>query len=117
MTKDPISLEESFVVNIPLTITEDTDPLKKFQTIIKIEATPEVSGSDLRIVLNTLQAGQVTLSNEHVNNVLTMLGENEIIVDGAFVIKDFDEQMDAAGMGIESIVQLNEKIAYVCFFK
>ncbi len=110
MTKDPISLEESFVVNIPLTITEDTDPLKKFQTIIKIEATPEVSGSDLRIVLNTLQAGQVTLSNEHVNNVLTMLGENEIIVDGAFVIKDFDEQMDAAGMGIESIVQLNEKL-------
>ena len=105
-----ITMEDNFVVNIPLIITDNLDPLKKFQTIIKIDATPEVSGSDLRIVLNELNAGEVTLSNEHITNVLTMLGENEIIVDGAFVIKDFDQQMDAAGMGIESVVLENNKL-------
>lgn len=105
-----ITMEDNFVVNIPLIITDNLDPQKKFQTIIKIDAIPEVSGSDLRIVLNELNAGEVTLSNEHITNVLTMLGENEIIVDGAFVIKDFDQQMDAAGMGIESVVLVNNKL-------
>ena len=115
-----ITMNSDFIVNIPLKIKDTSDPLKVFQTIIKIEATPEISGSDLRIVLNELNAGEVTLSNEHITNVLTMLGENEIIVDGAFVIKDFDEQMDAAGMGIESValmanslrmyISLNESI-------
>ncbi len=99
-----ITMNSDFIVNIPLKIKDTADPLKVFQTIIKIEATPEISGSDLRIVLNELNAGEVTLSNEHITNVLTMLGENEIIDNGAFVIKDFDEQMDAAGMGIESVV-------------
>lgn len=110
MTTDAETEVVSFVVNIPLTITDNIDPLKKFQTIIKIDAVPEVSGSDLRIVLNELNAGEVTLSNEHITNVLTMLGDNEIIVDGAFVIKDFDQQMDAAGMGIESVQLVNNKL-------
>ena len=105
-----ITMNGDFVVNIPMTITDTTDPLKKFQTIIKIDATPEVSGSDLRIVLNELTAGEVNLSNEHIANVLTMLGDNEIIVDGAFVIKDFDQQMDAAGMGIESVALVNDNL-------
>lgn len=102
-----ITMNNDFIVNIPLTITDSTDPLKSFQTIIKIHATPEVSGSDLRIVLNELVAGEVTLGSENIANVLTMLGDNEIIVDGAFVLKDFDQQMDAAGMGIESVTVVN----------
>lgn len=105
-----ITMDNDFVVNIPLTITDPADPLKLFQTIIKIDATPEVSGSDLRIVLNELVAGEVTLGSEHIANVLTMLGDNEIIIDGAFVIKDFDQQMDAAGMGIESVALVNNKL-------
>ena len=105
-----ITMDNDFVVNIPLTISDMADPLKVFQTIIKIDATPEIAGADLRIVLNELVAGEVTLSNEHITNVLTMLGENDIIVDGAFVIKDFDQQMDAAGMGIESVALTNNKL-------
>lgn len=105
-----ITMSGDFVVNIPLTITDTTDPLKIFQTIIKIDATPEVSGSDLRIVLNELNAGEVTLSDEHIANVLTMLGNNDIIEDGAFVIKDFDQQMNAAGMGIQSVALVNNKL-------
>ncbi|MDY0295068.1 MAG: hypothetical protein RBQ71_04600 [Acholeplasmataceae bacterium] len=110
METNEVTTETNFVVNIPLTITETTDPLKIFQTIIKIDATPEVSGSDLRIVLNELDAGEVTLTSEHIANVLTMLGDNEIIENGAFVIKDFDQQMDAAGMGIESVALINNKL-------
>ncbi|HOI84956.1 MAG TPA: hypothetical protein PLP48_02650 [Acholeplasmataceae bacterium] len=105
-----ITMNGDFIVNIPLTITDTTDPLKLFQTIIKIDATPEVSGSDLRIVLNELVAGEVTLGSENIANVLTMLGDNEIIVDGAFVIKDFDQQMDAAGMGIESVSVVDDSL-------
>lgn len=105
-----ITMNGDFVVNIPLTITDSLDPLKSFQTIIKIDATPEISGSDLRIVLNELDAGQVTLTSEHIANVLTMLGDNEIIENGAFVIKNFDQQMDAAGMGIESVALVNDNL-------
>ncbi len=105
-----ITMNGDFVVNIPMTIEDTTDPLKSFNTIVKIDATPEISGSDLRIVLNELNAGEVTLTNEHIANVLTMLGDNEIIENGAFVIKNFDQQMDAAGMGIESVALVNDKL-------
>jgi hypothetical protein len=105
-----ITMNGDFVVNIPMTIEDMTDPLKLFTTIVKIDATPEISGSDLRIVLNELNAGEVTLTNEHIANVLTMLGDNEIIENGAFVIKNFDQQMDAAGMGIESVALVNDKL-------
>ncbi len=105
-----ITMNGDFVVNIPMTIEDTTDPLKSFNTIVKIDATPEISGSDLRIVLNELNAGEVTLTNEHIANVLTMLGDNEIIENGAFVIKNFDQQMDAAGMGIESVALVNNKL-------
>lgn len=105
-----ITMNGDFVVNIPMTIEDMTDPLKSFTTIVKIDATPEISGSDLRIVLNELNAGEVTLTNEHIANVLTMLGDNEIIENGAFVIKNFDQQMDAAGMGIESVALVNDKL-------
>lgn len=110
MTTDSITSAQIFTVNIPLTITDSLDALKKFQTIIKIDATPEVVGSDLRIKLNSLKANTVALTEEHIANVLTMLGDNDMIVDGAFVIKDFDQQMSAAGMGIESIAQVNNKL-------
>lgn len=102
--------QDKFIVNIPLVITDDTDPLKIFQTIIKISATPEISGSDLRIVLNELNAGSVSLTNQYIGDILTMLGDNDIIVNGAFVIKDFDQQMNAAGMGIQSVSVVNERL-------
>ncbi len=105
-----ITMNDDFIVNIPLVIEDNLDPLKSFQTIIKISATPEVSGSDLRIVLNELVAGEVTLTEEHITNVLTMLGDNDFIVDGAFVIENFDTQMDAAGMGIESVAVVADSL-------
>jgi hypothetical protein len=102
---------ETFVVNVPITIEDTTTPGNKYQTIIKIDATPEISGNDLRIVLNALTAGEVTLGNEHIGNILTVLGEdNGFIIDGAFVIENFDQQMDAAGMGIESVDVTNDSL-------
>jgi hypothetical protein len=99
-----VTIAGGFVVNVPITIEDTANPGNKYQTIIKIDATPEISGNDLRIVLNTLTAGEVTLGNEHIGNILTVLGDdNGFIVDGAFVIENFDEQMNAAGMGIESV--------------
>lgn len=105
-----ITMNDDFVVNIPMVIEDNLDPLKSFQTIIKINATPEISGSDLRIVLNELIAGEVTLSEEHITNVLTMLGDNDFLVDGAFVLENFDAQMDAAGMGIESVAVVGDSL-------
>lgn len=99
-----------FVVNIPLRISSILDPSHKFQTIIKIDADPSISGSDLIIELKELSAGQVFLSNQHIANILTMMGENDLIVDGNLVIKDFDQQMNQAGMTIESVAMVNNKL-------
>src|SRR5690554_3139530 len=101
---------EEFMVNIPLRIFEIAEPTKEFVTIIKIDAAPSMSGSDLVITLNELSAGEVTVSNEHVANILTMLGDSDLIVDGQIVLKDFNQQMNQAGMSIDSVVVLNSKL-------
>ena len=112
----------TFVVNIPLIIEDAVDPSKSFRTVIIIDATPSVEGNDLLITLNTLVAGEVELSNEHISTLLSALGENDIIRDGAFVLENFDEQMNQAGMGIQSVevvggklrlyISLNESIPF-----
>ncbi len=99
-----------FKVNIPMLIEDLENPTNTFTTIIKISATPEISGSDLRIVLNELNAGEVTLTQEYIGNVLTMLGDNEMIVDGAFVFAGFDSMMSQAGMGLQSVAVVGNKL-------
>ncbi len=99
-----------FKVNIPLSIFEIADPTHEFATIIKIDASPAIVGSDLVITLNELSAGEVTLTNEHIGNILTMLGDSGIISDGQIVIKDFDQQMNQAGMSIESVEMVNSRL-------
>ncbi|BCR35155.1 hypothetical protein [Mariniplasma anaerobium] len=104
-----------FVVNIPLKIVSILEPTHSFQTIIKIDALPTIvtttEGTDLVIVLNELTAGEVTLTEEHVGNVLTMLGDTDLInEDGNLVIRNFDEQMSQAGMTINAVAMVNNKL-------
>jgi hypothetical protein len=99
-----------FVVNIPLKISSVAEPTNTFQTIIKIDATPSISGSDLVIQLNELTAGEVSVTNEHLANILTLLGDTDLIVDGNIVIQDFDQQMNQAGMSIDNVEVLNSKL-------
>ena len=99
-----------FVVNFPLKISSIAEPSNTFQTIIKIDATPSMSGSDLIITLNELTAGEVSITNEHLANILTLLGDTDLIVDGNIVIKDFDQQMNQAGMSIENVEVINSKL-------
>jgi hypothetical protein len=105
-----VTMTEEFIINIPLIIEDIAIPANFFQTIIKINATPSIDGSDLKITLNSLNAGEVTLSEEHIGNILTLLGDNELIVDGAFVIQDFDAQMSQAGMSIQSVSVINQNL-------
>jgi len=104
------TMDGDFIVNIPMLIEDMDDPLNNFPTIIKISATPEIDNSDLRIVLNELNAGEVTLSQEHIANILTLLGDTDLLVDGAFVIQDFDAQMNQAGLGLQSVDVVNNKL-------
>ncbi len=99
-----------FVVNIPLKISSIAEPTNTFQTIIKIDATPSMSGSDLVITLNQLTAGEVSVTNEHLANILTLLGDTDLIVDGNIVIQDFDQQMNQAGMSIDTVEVVNSKL-------
>ena len=103
-------VENEFFVNIPLKISSIAEPTHQFQTIIIIEAVPSISGSDLVITLNELNAGEVSVTNEHLSNILTLLGDSELIVDGNIVIKDFDQQMNQAGMSIESVEMVNNRL-------
>jgi hypothetical protein len=57
-----VTMTDVFTINIPLIIEDIGDNTKRFQTIIKIDATPEMDGNDLKINLNALTAGEVTLS-------------------------------------------------------
>jgi hypothetical protein len=98
----------AFKVNIPLIILNAQDD--SFQTIIKINALPQIDGSDLKIVLNQLSAGEVVLGAEHISNILLMLGDNDLIKNGAFVIENFDQQMSAAGLSLESVDVVNSKL-------
>lgn len=98
-----IEMDNNFVVNIPVIIEDINNVGNTFSTIIKMDATPEIDGSDLRIVLNDLNAGSVTLGQEHVANVLTLLGDTGFIKDGAFVIENFDSQMANTGLTISGV--------------
>lgn len=102
--------DTEFVVNIPLNISSIAEPTHQFQTIIKMDATPTISGSDLVITLNELTAGEVSVTNEHLANILTLLGDTNLIVDGNIVIQNFDQQMNQAGMSIESVEVTNSKL-------
>ncbi|MCD4827684.1 MAG: hypothetical protein K8Q99_07895 [Acholeplasmataceae bacterium] len=104
-------IDNTFVVNIPLKIISILEPTHSFQTIIKIDALPTIDGSDLVIVLNELTAGDVTLTEEHVGNILTILGDTDLInEDGNLVIRDFDQQMSQAGMTINGVEMIDNKL-------
>ncbi|MGE4320161.1 MAG: hypothetical protein AB7E61_01780 [Acholeplasmataceae bacterium] len=99
-----VTMDDNFVVNIPLEIVDQNDTNKKFTTIIKIDATPSIeNGSDFVITLNGLSAGEVTLDGEHMDSILALIGENDYITDGKIVIEDFDAQMQQVGMSISDI--------------
>jgi hypothetical protein len=105
-----ITMDEFFYVNIPITITSIEEPTHIFPSIIKIQATPSMDGDDLKITLNALEMGQITLGGEDISLVLSLLGDNEFIEDGAFVIKDFDQQMQQAGMSITDAAVIDSKL-------
>ena len=105
-----VTMDGEFIVNIPLTLSSIENPTHVFATIIKIQATPEMSGSDLRIVLEELAMGEIALGAEDIDLVLTLLGDTGFIEDGALVIKDFDTQMQQAGMSIVDAAMVNDKL-------
>ena len=99
-----VEMDDDFVINIPLTIVDQTDANKKFQTIIKIDATPSIQNeSDLVFELNSLTAGEVSLDGDNMDAVLALIGANDFIQDGNIVLEDFDAQMQQAGMSINDI--------------
>ncbi|MFU8793053.1 MAG: hypothetical protein ACNA7K_03425 [Acholeplasmataceae bacterium] len=105
-----VTMDGDFIVNIPLTLRSIENPTHVFATIIKIQATPEMSGPDLRIVLEELAMGEISLGAEDIDLVLTLLGDTGFIEDGALVIKDFDAQMQQAGMSIIDAAMVNNKL-------
>jgi hypothetical protein len=105
-----VTIGEGLVVHIPIEILRVDDPSQSFTSIIRINAAPSMNGKDLRIEIIDLAAGEVTVEGDDVNEILGMLGDNELIEDGAFVIRDFDEQMNQAGMSIEDVRVANQKL-------
>jgi hypothetical protein len=107
-----IGMENSqFMVNIPLTITKDGSELThSFESIIKISATTQIVGDDLRINLNVISAGNgvepLTLEGEFLSSILALVGgdsEDSFIQDGAFVIEDFVSNLVSGTLSITGI--------------
>lgn len=105
-----IRMNDNIVVHIPILIEDVSNPENNFPTIIKIAATPEIDGSDLKIVFNDLTAGEISLSEEYIANILALLGDSPFIVDGAFVIDNFDSLMSQTGMGLQSVQVVGDKL-------
>ncbi|MFA7055378.1 MAG: hypothetical protein WC134_02505, partial [Acholeplasmataceae bacterium] len=95
-----VTMEDDMIVNIPLQIVDINDPSKVLASIIKIHAIPEISGSDLLFHLKGLDAGELSLSEEHIGLILDVLGENELIEGDSIIIRDFDQMMDSTGINI-----------------
>ena len=95
-----VTMEEDMIVNIPLQIVDINDPSKVLASIIKIHAIPEIIGSDLLFHLKELDAGELSLSEEHIGLILDVLGENELIEGDSIIIRDFDQMMDSTGINI-----------------
>lgn len=112
----------NFYINIPLSIIKNSDSALAYHTIIKLHANPVMEGSDLRLELEHLSMGEVTLEGEHIGSILGLLGETDFVQDGALVIKDFDQQMTQAGLQIRSVeagvfglrlfVELNDSLPF-----
>lgn len=105
-----VTIGEGLVVHIPIEIMRVDDPAQSFKSIIRINAAPSMNEKDLIIEIIDLAAGDVTLAGDDVHDILGMLGDNELIEDGAFVIRDFDEQMNQAGMSINDVQVANQKL-------
>ncbi|MFA7055483.1 MAG: hypothetical protein WC134_03035, partial [Acholeplasmataceae bacterium] len=50
--------------------------------------------------LKGLDAGELSLSEEHIGLILDVLGENELIEGDSIIIRDFDQMMDSTGINI-----------------
>lgn len=98
-----VTIGTDILVNIPIEILSKLDANKHFQSIIKIHATPDIVGHDLYFHLSTVEAGELLLTEENIGLILGLLGENELIVDGALVLKDFDQMMASSGIDIQSV--------------
>jgi len=100
-----------FMVNIPRTITKDGSELThSFESIIKISATTQIVGDDLRINLSVISAGNgvepLTLEGEFLSSILALVGgdsEDSFIQDGAFIIKDFVSNLVSSTLSITGI--------------
>ena len=105
-----ITIGDEILVNIPLEIVKENDPTRKFTSIIKIYATPEVIDRDLYFHLPSIAAGEIVLSEENIQVILNMLGDNDIITDGAIVLRNFDEMMSSSGINIKSVDVTNNHL-------
>lgn len=103
-------VDEQLSVNIPLSLVDLDELTHEFKTIIKIDATPSINGADLVISLNELTAGEITIGQEHIANILTLLGDTDLIEDGNIVIKDFDQQLQQAGMSLEDVAVMDSRL-------
>lgn len=97
-------------VNIPLSLYDLNELSHEFKTIIKIDASPSIDGSNLVIDLNELTAGQITIGEEHIANILTLLGDNDLIQDGQIVIENFDQELQQAGMSLEDVAVVADRL-------
>jgi len=95
-----VTMVDDLIVNIPIQIVDINDPSKVLPSIIKIHAIPEIIGSDLYFHLKGLDAGLLSLSEEHIGLILDIMGENDLITGDSIVIRDFDQMMDSTGINI-----------------
>lgn len=108
-----ISFGESAIINIPV-ILKKTELNDGFKTIIKIDAVPEIVGNDLHFNLKGLKAGELELSEENIDLILSLIEDNEIIKDGAIVLEDFDEMMQSSGINIKDVsIKNNHLYLYI----
>ena len=108
-------VNSEFTVNIPLIIEKvGFEATHSFESIIRINANTSVVDGDLYINLLSIKAGNgdepLTLEGAFLSDVLALLGENDFIQDGAFVVKDFYSQLDSDTLSINDIAVVGSNL-------
>jgi hypothetical protein len=105
-----VTMDEDFIVNVPLVFEKIGEPDYVFKTILKLSASPSVENQDLLIDITGFTVGEVSMDDSNIQNILSLIGDTDFIQNGQFVIRNFNQQFEQTGIEIVAVAMVNNKL-------
>ena len=95
-----VELDDFVYVNLPISVYSKEEPSNSFNTVIKLKTEMKQNGEDLLFDIKGITIGEINITDEQVNVLLDVFGENELFEDGALVIKGFTKMIVRDDFGV-----------------